>query len=296
MDDAAPLASTFLRLDHGLSEQTPIVIKHDLWPEAGPGMQDLHYEVELGIVVRGRMAHRNRDFELTYGPGDVWMTGIWEPHSADILEAPLELHMFHVYPPLLAQWRFDEAPHRDWLSFFTAAPRDRPRDLSAHRDTWFGVVDQMRGLDPRADEYDRMLLRPLLMRFLIEIGRHWPGFEGGSSPRAGTYEQIGRAIAAVFATPRRISVTDGAKLAGINRNVFTQTFQELLGMSFAEFSLKHRLFLVSHALRETDLPLQAVADEFDFTDKSHLHRSFVKLFGQTPHEYRTSGLPPAMGG
>jgi len=283
---------TFLRLDHGLSEKRPIATKHDLWTKVGPGMQDMHYEVELGIVVRGRMSHRGRDWEGSFGPGDVWLTGIWEPHAEEVVETPLELCMFHIYPPLLAQWRFAEAPQRNWLSFFTAAPEDRPTRLSDRKDVWFEIADQIKTLKPNADPYDLLLLRPLLMRFLIELGRSWPEFESASSLRAETYEQIGRAISAVFETPRRISVAAGAKLAGMNRNVFTQKFQELMGMSFAEFSLKHRLFLASHVLRETDLPLQAIADQFDFTDKSHLHRSFVKLFGQTPREYREAELPP----
>ena len=282
----------FLRLDHGLGAERPIVIKHDLWLEAGPGMQDMHYEVELGIVVRGRMTHRNRDWEGEFGPGDVWLTGIWEPHAAEVTEVPLELCIFHIYPPMLAEWRFPEHPDRNWLSFFTASPEDRPQQLSSRADVWLSIAEEMRALKPNKNAYDQLLLRPLLMRFLIELGRCWPGFESASSLRAETYEHIGRAIAAVFETPHRVSVTEGAKLAGMNRNVFTQKFQELMGMSFAEFSLKHRLYLASHALRETDLPLKAVADQFGFTDKSHLHRSFVKLFGQTPREYRRSKLPP----
>ena len=292
MRNPATLADDVLRLDHGLSPDRPIVTKHDLWTRTGPGMRDMHYEVELGIVVRGRMTHRNRDWEGEFGPGDVWLTGIWEPHDATVTEVPLELCMFHVYPPLLAQWRFAEAGGRNWLSFFTAAPEDRPTGLAGRAGVWLGIAEEMRRLRPEEDAYDRLLLRPLLMRFLIELGRGWPEFEAAASVRAETYEQVGRAIAAVFETPRRMSVTEGAELAGMNRNVFTQKFQELTGLSFAEFSLKHRLFLVSLALKRSDEPLQVLADQFGFTDKSHLHRSFAKLFGQTPHEYRVGAVPP----
>ncbi|MFA9477934.1 helix-turn-helix domain-containing protein [Phycisphaerales bacterium AB-hyl4] len=281
-----------VRLDHGLSADRPIVTKHDLWPEVGPGMQDMHYEVELGIVMRGRMAHRNRHWVGEFGPGDVWLTGIWEPHSAEITEVPLELCMFHIYPPMLAQWKFPEYPDCNWLSFFTAPPEERPQQLSNRGDIWLDIARQVLALTPDQDRFDQLLLRPLLMRFLTELGRVWPGFEATSSIRVGTYEHIGRAIAAVFETPHRLSVTEGADLAGMNRNVFTEKFQELMGMSFAEFSLKHRLYLASHALRETDLPLKAIATHFGFTDKSHLHRSFVRLFGQTPHDYRRSNLRP----
>ena len=134
--------------------------------------------------------------------------------------------------------------------------------------------------------FDRLLMRPILLRFLTELGRDWPGFAEASMPDRASYTAVSQAIAAVFEQPRRMSVQEGAKLAGMNRNTFTQKFQELMGMSFAEFSLKHRLFLASHALRETDLPLKELAEQLGFTDKSHLHRSFVKLFGQTPRQYR----------
>ena len=112
----------FLRLDHGLSAGRPIAVKHDVWDAAGPGMQDMHYEVELGIVLRGEMVHRNGEWEGTFGPGDVWLTGVWEPHAAVVTGVPLELVMFHVYPPMLAEWRFPELPGRNWLAFFNAPP------------------------------------------------------------------------------------------------------------------------------------------------------------------------------
>ncbi len=82
-----------------------------------------------------------------------------------------------------------------------------------------------------------------------------------------------------------------------------------MGVTFGRFALRARLAFAAHRLLSTDLSVEAIAAEANFTDASHLHRHFVKHYGQTPRAYREQpngaihgdivrgpGPPPSDGG
>ena len=42
----------------------------------------------------------------------------------------------------------------------------------------------------------------------------------------------------------------------------------------------------ANALASTDLPVKEIANEWGFTDQSHMHRLFLKYYSCSPNEYR----------
>jgi transcriptional regulator GlxA family with amidase domain len=59
-----------------------------------------------------------------------------------------------------------------------------------------------------------------------------------------------------------------------------------MGVTFGRFELHQRLALAEHLLLSTNLGLAAIAGKCDFADVSHFHRTFAKLYGETPGRYR----------
>jgi AraC-like DNA-binding protein len=275
-----------IRPDHGTRADRPITVLHDVWPHVGPGQYDMHYELELGIVLRGRMRRDHRGWRRTFSTGDLWLGGIWEPHAAFVLEAPLDLAILHIHPPLLAQLAFPGLPGFRPLALFTAAPQHRPHPLSAHRAEWLAFARRIVALaeDPSPAQPVRCLA--LLLDILASIAEHGGRLRDAPAGAADAYEDISRAIEAVLTSDCHVPVGVAARAAGMDRNLFSRRFQGLMGVSFRDFALRHRLGLAARMLRDTDLPLKAVADALGFTDKSHLHRHFVAVYGQTPLRYR----------
>lgn len=77
-----------------------------------------------------------------------------------------------------------------------------------------------------------------------------------------------------------------ARIAGVHPVVFARTFRRRYGRSPAEYLRECRLELAARLLRDRRLSLRMVAARAGFVDQSHLTRSFRRVLGCTPGDYR----------
>lgn len=75
--------------------------------------------------------------------------------------------------------------------------------------------------------------------------------------------------------------------AGVHPVHFAATFRRFLGCSVGEYSRRRRFEYARRKLTDLELPLSEVAAEAGFADQSHLTRTFKRLAGMTPKQYRT---------
>jgi AraC family L-rhamnose operon transcriptional activator RhaR/AraC family L-rhamnose operon regulatory protein RhaS len=74
-------------------------------------------------------------------------------------------------------------------------------------------------------------------------------------------------------------------------------FTEHLGRPIAAEIDRLRVARAARLLRETDMSVAAVADTCGYTDRKHLHRSFVRAMGVAPLAHRAAkGAGPACDG
>ena len=59
-------------------------------------------------------------------------------------------------------------------------------------------------------------------------------------------------------------------------------------MTVAEYILKSKLRIVETKVIHTDLSIKEIAYQLNFTDSSHLARSFKKVYGMTMKEFKNS--------
>lgn len=278
---------TYSRIDHGVRDESPIRLKHDLWTVKGAGQCDMHYDVELGVVLKGSMVRRCGGWQGEVRDGDFWLHGVWEPHSAEVVDAPLELIMFHVQPDILARHVFPEASEVNWLNLFALPVSMRPVCAAGDGGIWkdFGV--RMRALSRLPDTWcTRIRMRCCLYEFLTQIiSRHC---EGSFLRRAQSRwsEGLARAVDLALNSCCRVPVSKAAEAAGMDRNSFSRQFVELVGLSFTDFQLHRRLRSAAAELLESDIPIKEAAEKWGFVDKSHFHNHFVKLFACTPGQWR----------
>lgn len=279
------MAQYYEKISHGIDEECPFRLKHDRWETTGPGLRDMHYEVELGVVKRGRMRRRFGMASHVLAEGEVWLQGIWEPHSAEVVVAPLELYVIHINPALLVKLSFREAPEVPWLLPFTMAADKRPCGGILPKAHIRRHLAELSSLDPDASGAQALSLRFCALNLLLDII-----ICSGIATRKGVEppfsSRIENVLAHVLEQRGRVSAQDLAKRFGMSRNGFNLFFQRCMGISFAKFSLRQRLSGAAEDLASSLDPVKAIGQNWGFCDLSHFYQRFRQAYGCTPAEYR----------
>jgi len=270
-----------------VSARDPILCfahKHDRGFETA---YDMHYALELGIVISGRMRRLYRDWETTVAPTEAWLCGMWEPHGYQVGAKGCEVVVCVIWPPYLAKLQFAEAPDFNWLAPFAVAPERRPRVPRAGRDRFRRIAERFRAALGEGQTRRRLWLRLLVQETLLELTRDWakgPSERGADAPDG--FARVNRAIEIVFAGRRFVSVEEAARACAMSRNRFSRLFRDVMGLSFPQFALRYRLSGAARQLATTEEPIKAIASGWGFTDDSHLHRLFQKHYGMSALQYR----------
>ncbi|MBN1555705.1 MAG: helix-turn-helix transcriptional regulator [Phycisphaerae bacterium] len=274
------------RLEMNLSPQTPLACGVNRYPRKPFSMYDMHYALEMGVVFKGRMRRVYREYEMVVPPGDVWFCGMWEPHGCQCLCDDVEVLVFTIWPPLLANLRWPEAPDFNWMLPFIVPPKDRPR-VKAKSRPWFATLPKrVREWKSETETRRKMEWRLCLLEILMRATRGWSPPTNHSEAPADAFARVNRAIEMVFRHRRLVTAEEVAKVCGMSRNRFSRLFQEVTGIGFPAFALRYRVSGAANQLACGDAAVKAVARHWGFADDSHLHKVFVEHYGLTPTEYR----------
>lgn len=93
------------------------------------------------------------------------------------------------------------------------------------------------------------------------------------------------------------NITDNKKLRipflaekfNVSKTYFSEYFKKQAGKSLADYILKSKLRIAETKILHTDLSLKEIAFQLNFTDSSHLSRSFKKNYGLTIREFKAEG-------
>jgi len=282
-----------------LTEATPIHVglvraEHPTAPD-----YDMHFGVELGVVISGRMRRHWRSWRTELGPGQVWHCGVWEPHGWEVLAVPCEHLVLVFLPELLVNTGFSSDRGRDWLAAFRAAPQDRPQAHGRARQRVLWLAQQIALRVRTAGPDSRLWPRLLAFELLLTLQRQWSPPHYQAAPLPGSLDSLGRAVDVLLRAKHMVTVPEAAAVAGLSASAFNRAFRKLTGVSFAKFALRHRLGQAALQLLRSQDPIKTVAREWGFTDDSHLHRCFLRHYGCSPGDYRRrrrQGPRVVMGG
>jgi len=85
-----------------------------------------------------------------------------------------------------------------------------------------------------------------------------------------------------------LRVSDIARECGLSYSCFAKKFQEMYNMSCKEYIERMRIFKAEEFLLFTDRDLNYISQETGFSDCSHLIRSFKRMRGVTPKQFRAA--------
>jgi len=155
--------------------------------------------------------------------------------------------------------------------------------LSA-RSATAAALRRLLALTARTDSPDRYRISLQAYAFLLEWWRE------ASLPAAGPEQGLARAIAFCRERYREpLGVKQIAHEAGMSREHFSRIFHEHMGQSPGAFLRGLRVNEAALLLRETALPLGEISMRSGFYSAQHLMRTFQRMHGLTPTEYRRAG-------
>ncbi|HID23423.1 MAG TPA: AraC family transcriptional regulator, partial [Planctomycetaceae bacterium] len=79
---------------------------------------------------------------------------------------------------------------------------------------------------------------------------------------------------------------DVARVAHLSPSHFSRLFRRHTGQTFTEVLVRLRIRRATELLSHTDKPIALVAAESGFSDQSHFTKTFRKLMGVTPRQFR----------
>lgn len=91
-----------------------------------------------------------------------------------------------------------------------------------------------------------------------------------------------------------VSVDTLARLANYEKSHFSTVFSSLLGTPPSRYIIRKRIEQAQLMLRRSDIKLESLAAQTGFSDAFHLSKTFKRVTGHSPSEYRTmrrEGMP-----
>lgn len=269
-----------------LSDDEPILYGFKTYNDITTPNYDMHYGMEMGIIRSGKMRRFYENSSNDLISGDVWFCGMWEPHGYEILETPCEVITVIILPQMLANLHFNEASKINWLTPFIIPAEQRPKIGEKTKSVLLEIAYRLEESMNRKSKLSKLRLRLYVLEILTEIQEIFPFRTAWEAPDSTTYSCVNHAIHTLFKNHRKVTTSQLARDCCVSRNLFNSLFKKTMGISFAKFSLRYRLNGVASQLIHSDDPLKMIADEWGFTDASHLIRNFVKHYSITPTEYR----------
>ena len=280
------LPADSLSYDLNLSESRPIqaaLVRFDA--ESSPAY-DMHYGVEVGVVLSGRVRRMYQGWETKIEAGQVWYCGIWEPHGWEVLRAPCEHLVLVLLPDFLVNTGLLTDLKLDLLTPFRVAPELRPQVSPPTRQKVLSLAGQLVAKLGASPTERAVWSRLLTLELLVMMQQDWAMSADGPKDSPRSLETLVGAVEIVLRSRRPVTVAEAAEAASMSVSHFSRTFREVTGISFAKFALRHRLGQAALQLLRTRDPIKAVAADWGFANDSHLHRCFLSYYGCSPGEYR----------
>lgn len=252
-----------------LSESTPVHVISNIHEDADDSWFDMHYEVEVGIVIKGKMKREYLNYKYDIGEGQAWLCASWEPHGFEIIEHPCEVLVFVAEPAHLMH----SSPFSfDLLQPFMTPPSKRPQvqQTSDMKSLALKAKEKING-DKNSDWAKLLFFEAMLL-----LNDQWNN-ETEIEFSYDNHQSIQPALRLVFEEKRLIRTKEAAKKCNLSLTAFKERFQDLMETTFSEFALQYRVRGAKSDLKNSNATQQTIAREWGFTDASHLHKYLNKL-------------------
>ena len=274
------------KLPWGLCGSADITAFHNQYEKIQSPRNDMHYSLELGIVLKGEMRRYYQTYQNDISCGDIWFCGMWEPHGFEVIKAPCEVVLFITLPQDLIRINPDSFAGLNWLAPFAAFPDKRPSTNPQNKNDIIVIAKKVKAILKSDDPQAQVWLRLLMLETLLTVQRNWQAPVSNENASFETFTKINPALQKIFEGQQCLNIADAAKMCKMSRSSFTKHFKAMMGISFAKFELRCRIKGAANQLLKSKDPVKKIAYDRGFANSSHLHRCFLEYYGCTPTQYR----------
>lgn len=270
-------------LDELTTERNPIEVIVKEHTSMSDSLFDMHYEMEIGILLEGCITRFYNGEAITYTPGQIWFHGIMERHGFSMNQCPARMAIFFLNPVLIHSLSYLGLETFRWYAPFYCPPSARPQPTVADYNKIFALAEKAAALS-NANSTEKLVgLQLILLELCLTAQKDWnPSIHPVNN--ANRMLELHPAIEYVFGTSDYISANEAANLCNMSRQVFESRFRKFMNISFADFALSFRLKKAGSLLLKSG-NIKETALSTGFSDVSHFYRRFKSQYGCTPAEY-----------
>jgi len=136
----------------------------------------------------------------------------------------------------------------------------------------------------QVDNASQLAIEGLTLEMLAEVSRHKESSRDKHAPQ--WLERAVEMLRERFA--ERLTVSEVAMSVGVHPVHLSREFRRFKRCTMGEYIRQLRIERACHQLHKLEEPLAAIAAGAGFSDQSHFCRTFKRLVGMTPTEYRSA--------
>ncbi|PKM55674.1 MAG: hypothetical protein CVV00_03100 [Firmicutes bacterium HGW-Firmicutes-5] len=279
-------SNEFSRKDFNVSPIDPILVIDDYYVDKNSNFYDIHYDYEIGVVVKGVVTRTFRGKGKTLTPGDVWVTGIWEPHGFELEEIPSEMMCFILSPESLSKIL---PMGFNWIKIFSRESDSTPLVKEKFKPMILQACNEMKevvDLDYGTTLSWKANIVGKILLCVVESNIEDYNKIQQQTENIIEHDEIKNVVNLVFSTNGMVTVNEAASQCMMSTSHFSRLFKKITGVTFAKFALGHRIKQSAVSLIDTSDPIKKIAIDWGFIDSSHYTKTFEKFFGTSPSEFR----------